>query len=98
MSYNYYSFILNEKEHLFYTSRKLSSKEDILDHAIQFSFIEENDITKCNNIKELSLDEINKRREELYKKWWADREERRLSGEDVSYMLIPPAIGGVQLD
>ena len=39
-----------------------------------------------------------KRNKELYIKWWADREERRLNGEDVSYLLIPPTIGTVQLD
>ena len=57
-----------------------------------------NEISQCTNVRELSLDEIKKRNKELYIKWWADREERRLNGEDVSYLLIPPTIGTVQLD
>ena len=71
---------------------------EVLEYAEGFSFIEESEISRCTNVRELSLDEIKKRNKELYIKWWADREERRLNGEDVSYLLIPPTIGTVQLD
>ena len=71
---------------------------EVLEYAEGFSFIEESEISQCTNVRELSLDEIKKRNKELYIKWWADREERRLNGEDVSYLLIPPTIGTVQLD
>ena len=105
MSFNYYSFDLYGKEYIFYTSRRLSENE-VLEYAEGFSFIEESEISQCTNedvtfnitIPKLSLDEIKKRNKELYIKWWADREEGRLNGEDVSYLLIPPTIGTVQLD
>ena len=95
--FNYYSFILNDKEYVFYTSRVLS-KDEIIEWAQDYSYIKESDMPKCHSPKLISKSEIDKRNKILYEKWYNDREKRKALGEDVSYDIIPPTISAVQID
>ena len=93
MDFNYYSFILNEQERIYYTYETHSTKEEILDWAVRYNFISEKDIEKCSEVRMLSADEVDERNKELYKLWWNEhKNDNSLCG------AIPPTIGEVQLD
>lgn len=96
--FNYYSFILNGVERIYYTDVTNSTEKEILDWAERYGFIDEEDFCKCTNVRSLTQEEVDKRNKEIYKEWWKQRELKRLSGEDVSLILIPPTIGEVQLN
>lgn len=95
--FNYYSFILEDKEYIFYTTRDLSENE-IIDWARDYSFIGNQDISKCHSPRKLSNTEIKERNKLLYTEWYNDREKRKALGEDTSYDCIPPTIKAVQID
>jgi len=93
MDFNYYSFILNGAERIFYTYVTLDNEEDILSWAVRYGFIKESDISNCNNARLLTPEEVEKRNKELYKAWWEQhKNEGSLSGK------IPPTIGEAQLN
>ena len=94
----YYSFVLNDVERIYYTYIGNDNEQEILEWAERFGFIDSDDFSKCTNIRQIPQKEVEARNKELYKKWWGEREKRRLSGEDVSLDLIPPTIGEVQLN
>ena len=96
--FNYYSFVLNGKERIYYTYVTINTEKEILEWAERYGFINCEDFSKCTNIKQLSQNEIEEKNKSLYKKWWNEREQRRKAGEDVSFMLIPPTIGETQLN
>lgn len=95
--FNYYLFILEDKECVFYTTRNLSENE-IINWAKDYSFINSDDISKCHSPRKLSYIEVKERNKILYKEWYNDREKRKALGEDVSCNFIPPTISSVQLD
>lgn len=96
--FNYYSFVLNGEERIYYTYISNDNELEILEWAERFGFLKEDDFSKCTNIRQISREEVNRRNKELYKEWWDKRELKRLSGEDVSPILMPPTIGEVQLN
>lgn len=51
MDFNYYSFILNGEERIFYTYVTLD-KEEILDWALRYNFIKKSDVENCSNISD----------------------------------------------
>ena len=92
MDFNYYSFVLNGEERIFFTYVELDTDE-ILDWAVYYGFIEKSDVEKCNNIRALTPNEVEERNKKLYKKWWEEhKNDTSLSGK------IPPTIGEVQLN
>ena len=92
MDFNYYSFFLNGEERIFYTYVELDTDE-ILEWAVNYGFIDESDIEKCNNIMALTPSEVEERNKELYREWWEEhKNDTSLSGK------IPPTIGEAQLN
>lgn len=92
MDFNYYSFFLNGEERIFYTYVELDTDE-ILEWAVNYGFIDESDIEKCNNIRALTPSEVEERNKELYREWWEEHKNNTsLSGK------IPPTIGEAQLN
>ena len=92
MDFNYYSFFLNGEERIFYTYVELDTDE-ILEWAVNYGFIDESDIEKCNNIRALTPSEVEERNKELYREWWEEhKNDTSLSGK------IPPTIGEDQLN
>lgn len=92
MDFNYYSFFLNGEERIFYTYVELDTDE-ILEWAVNYGFIDESDIEKCNNIRALTPSEVEERNKELYREWWEEhKNDTSLSGK------IPPTIGEAQLN
>lgn len=51
--FNYYSFILKDKEYVFYTSRVLS-EDEIIEWAQDYSYIQESDVPKCHSPRVIS--------------------------------------------
>ncbi|SEU22317.1 hypothetical protein SAMN05443270_3469 [Lacrimispora sphenoides] len=96
--FNYYSFVLNDVERIYYTYVSNDSEQEILEWAEKFGFINYDDFSKCTDIRKIPQEEVDSRNKNLYKEWWERREKRKLSGEDVSFDLIPPTIGEVQLN
>ena len=93
MNFNYYSFVLNGEERIFYTYVILEDKKDILLWAVRYDFIKEGDMEKCSSVRSLPLCEVKARNKELYKKWWNEhKNDSSLSGK------IPLTIGKVQLN
>lgn len=99
MGFNYYSFVLDGKERIYYTYVVNSTEEDILDWAVRFSFIDDKDKEKCSNVKPLTDEEVEEKNRELYKVWWEKREKLKMSSVDeLDLPSIPPSIGEVQLN
>lgn len=94
--FNYYSFILKDKEYVFYTSRVLS-EDEIIEWAQDYSYIQESDVPKCHSPRVISRIQIAERNKILYDQWYNDREKRKALGDDVSYDRIPPTILAVQI-
>ena len=93
MDFNYYSFVLNGEERIFYSYVTLDDEEDILSWAVRYGFIKESDTDSCSNIRLLTADEVEKRNAELYREWWAKhKNDSSLSGK------VPQTIGEVQLN
>lgn len=93
MDFNYYSFYLEGEERIYYTYVTHDTKEEILDWAVRFGFIDKIDITKCSNVRALLPSEVEQRNKELYKEWWEEhKNDNSLCGK------IPPTIGEVQLN
>lgn len=95
--FNYYLFILDDKEYVFYTTRNLS-EDEVIEWVKDYSFINSDDISKCHSPRKLSCIEVKERNKILYQKWYNDREKRKALGEDVSYNCTPPTISAFQLD
>ena len=93
MTFNYYSFILNGKERIYYTYAINDTKEEILDWAEMFSFISESEVNKCTNVRALTSSEVEARNKELYKQWWNEHK-----NDDSLCGQIPPTIGEAQLN
>ena len=93
MAYHYYAFFLNGKERIFYTHQELDTEEDILEWALRFGFIREEDFEYCCSVRKMESKEVQERNDALYKEWWeTHKDDEYLSGK------IPPTIGEVQLD
>lgn len=93
MKFHYYSFILNGRERIFYTYGELVTEDDILEWAVRFCFIKEEDMENCCSVRELDQEEVQERNDALYEEWWEiHKNDDFLSGK------IPPTIGEVQLD
>lgn len=95
MNFNYYSFYLNGEERIYYTSVTHSTDDEILDWAVRFSFIDEEDIEKCSKIRALTPGEVEQRDKELFNKWCQKYEDDTWCGE--SLWRLRPTLG-VQLD
>lgn len=93
MEFNYYSFILNGKERIYYTYVTNDTEQEILDWAVRFNFIDESEIKKCSNVRALTSSEVEARNKELYKEWWNEHKD-----DDSLCGKIPPTIGEVQLN
>lgn len=100
MSYfNFYSFILNGEEKIYYTSVINGTKEEILEWATRFGFIGEEDIPNCINVRSLSFAEVELRNSILYKEFLEERSRLIEKGVDIFELpMIPPLIGDAQLD
>lgn len=93
MTFNYYSFILNGQEKIYYTYVVHDTTEEILEWAERFGFIQENDIPNCTNVRVLSMKEVEERNKKLYNLWWnKHHNDAHISG------MVPPTIGEVQLN
>lgn len=93
MDFNYYSFYLRGEERIYYAYIALHTEGEILDWAVNFNFIKEEDVNECTNVRALKPEEVEKRNRELYKQWWEEhKNDSYLSGK------IPPTIGEVLLD
>lgn len=92
--FNYYSFVLNEEEKIYYTKVMNNSKLEILEWAEQFNFVKREEFEKCANVRQISKSEVIKRNKELYKRWW----ENHKSDNPMFFNGIPPTIGEAQLD
>ena len=91
--FNYYSFMLNNRERIYYSSVYHETAEEILDWAARYNFITEKDISNCNNVKRLLPDEVQLRNQTLYEAWW-----EKLQSDTCKSGKAPPTIGEVQLD
>lgn len=91
----YYMFELDDKKFYYYTTVPQFNEKEILDHATNYGLIRDEDVPNCNNVRELSLDEVQRVESELYKEWWEKRQLKIAKGEE-EYTL-PPSIG-VQLN
>lgn len=88
----YYSLELNGMERIFYAYVLLESEEDILELALRYNFITEDEKKYCSNVRRIPQEEVEKRNKELYKKWYEEhKNDAYLSGK------IPPTIGEVLL-
>ena len=93
MNFNYYSFYLRGVERIYYTSVTHDSAEEILDWAVRFNFIHEEDVPLCSNARLLPEEEVKQRNAVLYGLWWdKHKDSGSLSGR------IPPTIGEVLLN
>lgn len=93
MNFNYYSFWLRGKERIYYTYVTNDTEEEILDWAIRFGFIDEEDKEQCSNVRALSPAQVQERNKALYRDWWDEhKNDDTLSGK------IPPTIGEAQLN
>lgn len=92
MDFNYYSFILNGEERIFYTYVTLD-KVEILDWALRYNFIKKSDVENCSNVKALTPSEVEAKNKALYKEWWENHK-----NDDSLCGKIPPTIGEAQLN
>lgn len=94
MGFNYYSFILDGKERIYYTCVSNDNELEILEWAERYGFIQPGDFQKCTNIRKIHQSEVDKRNQELYKVWW----EQHKNDDFLFSEGLPPTIGEVELD
>lgn len=94
MDFNYYSFVLNGEERIYYTYISNDNELEILEWAERFGFIKLEDFEKCTNVRKIPQGEVDRRNKELYSKWW---EEHQYDNPAFS-KGFPPTIGEVQLN
>lgn len=94
MDFNYYSFVLNGEERIYYTYISNDTELEILEWAERFGFVRLEDFDKCTNMRQLPQEEVDRRNKELYSIWW----EEHKNDNPAFSRGFPPTIGEVQLN